>query len=105
MHLTLIKGGRRPAAIPAPPAFPEHDSRRHPNPLLRHLVAEAREQLPASGKRLNAELRTTIAAGGALATLDYLCTHLKETSDMVGPRGVIARSLAMIIAQLEDHHA
>lgn len=101
MHLTLIQGGRKHAATHAPASFSENDSRRHPNPMVRDLVASVRESLPAERKRLNAHDRAIIAAGRALATLDYLCTPLAETSSMAGPRGLIARSLAKIIVQLE----
>ncbi|MGE4401820.1 MAG: hypothetical protein AB7F61_09045 [Desulfobulbus sp.] len=106
-RFTLIKGKRKPAAQPGP--FPDNhlqkrDSHTHSNPLVRYMVTEAREQLPPKRRKLNDYSCNRLATVSALAALNYLCTHLNETKDMRDPRAVVARDLAMIIAQLEESH-
>lgn len=106
-NFTLIHGNRKTDARPVSLQDNHRQtrySRTHSNALLRHMVAKAREQLPPKRKKLDAYSCNRLAAAAAMAALDYLCSHFKETNGMAGARDVVAGDLALIIAQLEESH-
>ena len=106
-NFTLIHGKRKTDARPGSPQDDHRqtrDSRTHSNALLRHMVAKAREQLPLKRKKLDAYSCNRLAAATAMAALNCLCSHFKETNGMVGARDTVASDLALIIAQLEESH-
>jgi len=105
MHLTLIKGGRRPATTPPVPSssYPALQSRTHPNLQIRYMVAEARERLGPKYRQLNDRSRNERAAESTLALLNYLCLHLDEPETLQRTCSVVTKSLADIVAQLEEN--
>jgi len=106
MHLTLIRGGRRPATPHVPSScYPSLSSRTYPNLQLRYMVAEARERIAPKYRQLNDRSRNERASEATLALLNYLCLHLDNPETMQRTCTVVAKSLADIIAQLEVHHA